>query len=94
MPAAPLPVSTKGITLDKRQAIGAALGLLCIGILLGFKLGSGEPLVIEKPIFVERPGPCADCAEKAIQAARVATEPQHATPGDSSVPPDPMDTDA
>jgi hypothetical protein len=78
----------KGWTFDKRQVIGAALGLLCIGILVGFKLGTGsEPLVIEKPIFVKSGAPCADCEERARES-HPATGPVDSVPGDSSVPED------
>lgn len=79
----------KSFNLDVRQVMGAGLGLLCLGILIGFKIGHGtEPLVIEKPVF--KATPCADCAEKAIQAERSAhpSTPQWAVPGDSSVPGD------
>jgi hypothetical protein len=61
--AAPAP-RTSVISIDKRQAAGAVLGLVCLGILVGFKLGSGEPLVIEKPLIVERRVPCAKCSER------------------------------
>lgn len=84
--AVPEVITPKGWTLDKRQAIGAALGLLCLGIIIGFRLGSGaEPLVIEKPVFVEKP--CADCEERS-RAAHPTVEPQQSVPGDSSIPED------
>jgi len=75
-----------GWNIDKRQAIGAAIGLVCIGLLIGFKLASGEPLVIERPVFTKVP--CADCAEREVQASRAKTEPQQSVPGDSSIPDD------
>ena len=50
--AAPLP----GILakLDTRTAIGIGLGLLCVGVLVGFRIGHGtEPLIVEKPVMVK-----------------------------------------
>lgn len=83
--ALPEPPAPSGWTIDKRQVIGAALGLLCLGIIIGFRLGAGsEPLVIEKPLFVEKP--CAECEEKS--RAEHPSAPQHVVPGDSSVPED------
>lgn len=88
MPELPEIPAPTGWTLEKRQVIGAALGLLCIGILIGFKLGAGsEPLVIEKPIFVKQPGPCADCEERS-RANHPTAGPVDSVPGDSSVPED------
>jgi hypothetical protein len=77
-----------GWTIDKRQAVGIAVGLVCLGILVGFRLGAGsEPLVVDRPVertvFVKQP--CADCEEK---AAAAGAEPHHAVPGDSSIPSD------
>ena len=92
MPDTPVPAAPKGWDIDKRQAIGIALGLLCLGIIVGFKLAGGVP-PIETPVdrVVFRSAPCADCAEKTIQAERAAptfAEPQEAVPGDSSIPED------
>lgn len=82
--ALPEPSVPAGWTIDKRQVIGAALGLLCLGIIIGFKLGAGaDPLVIEKPVFTEKP--CAECAENAKVEKPDA---EQAVPGDSSVPGD------
>lgn len=91
MPAAPVPpvpTPTKGWDIDKRQAIGIALGLLGLGLIIGFRLAGGEPLIIEKPVdrVLIKQAPCAECAEKAVQAQR--DEPQQSVPGDSSVPED------
>ena len=92
MPVESVPeiVTPKGWTIDKRQAIGAALGLVCLGIIVGFKLGSGsEPMVLERPVFVEKP--CADCEEEKAQARGrhpTSIDPQQSVPGDSSVPED------
>lgn len=87
MPELPeIPVPT-GWTFEKRQVVGAALGLLCIGILIGFKLGTGsEPLVIEKPVF-GKAAPCADCEERA-RANHPTAGPVESVPGDSSIPED------
>jgi hypothetical protein len=87
MPAAAVPsVPTlpKGFDLDKRQAIGIAIGLFGLGIMIGFRLGAGaEPLIVDRPVdrIVYKPGPCADCAEKSA-----TTEPQQSVPGDGSTP--------
>jgi hypothetical protein len=85
LPEVPAPAPPFG--LDKRQLIGLGLGLVCVGVLIGFKLGAGaEPLIIDRPVerTVFRDRPCADCAEKKAQAV----EPQQSVPGDSSVPED------
>jgi hypothetical protein len=92
MPAAPVPpvpTPAKGWEIDKRQAIGAGLGLLCLGLIIGFRIAGGEPLVIEKPVdrVVFRSAPCADCAEKARQR-HPTYDPQQSVPGDSSIPDD------
>ena len=81
-------------TLDRRQAIGLALGLFVIGFMLGAKIAGGMPNVVEVPVPVKA-APCADCAERAIQEARRASTgerveerhaPEFTVPGDSSVP--------
>lgn len=90
-PVPPAPTPAKGWDIDKRQAVGIALGLVCLGLIIGFKLAGGEPLVIEKPVdrVIIKQGPCADCAEKDIQAERHTEHPpQQSVPGDSSVPED------
>lgn len=66
--------------VDKRLLIGVGVMALCLGILVGFKLADGEPLVIEKPVFVEKD--CVDCAERRIKAERETVD----LPGDNSVP--------
>ncbi len=84
----PTPVLPFG--LDKRQLIGLGLGLLCIGVLIGFKIGSGgEPLVIERPVdrTVFKSAPCAECAERARENHPTGG-PIDSVPGDSSVPED------
>lgn len=95
MPAAPVPpvpTPAKGWDIDKRQAIGIALGLLGLGLIIGFRLAGGEPLIIEKPVdrVLIKQAPCAQCAEKAEQEhIRLRhDEPQQSVPGDSSVPED------
>lgn len=103
VPPLPPAPSAKPFSFDQRQLIGLGLGLLCIGVLIGFKLGMGsEPLVVDRPVdrVVFRNAPCADCAEKRgeaisdlvheTRAERRAdnTEPQQSVPGDSSIPED------
>jgi hypothetical protein len=88
-PIPPLPQVPKGWEIDKRQAIGLAIGLLGLGIMIGFRLGAGaEPMIVDRPVdrIVYKPGPCADCDEKA--AAPEPAQPQQSVPGDSSVPED------
>jgi hypothetical protein len=80
--------------LDLRKAAALGLGLLGLGIIIGFRVRGGVPDVLEVPTergapYVVRTGPCPECAEKAIQAERAAatTAPQpEPTPGDSSIP--------
>jgi hypothetical protein len=84
----PSPVPAKPFGLDQRQLIGLGLGLLCVGVLIGFKLGTGaEPLIVDRPVdrVVFKSAPCADCQEK---ARNLNTEPQQSVPGDSSIPED------
>jgi hypothetical protein len=83
-------------TFDTRSIVGAALGLVCLGLIIGSKMGKGMPNEVRVAVPVATP--CAECEEKKIQAARAAvrdeTAPQqineqivqHAVPGDSSVP--------
>ena len=59
-------------SIDKRTAIGVAVGCLCLGIIVGFKLAGGEPMVIPQTQYVPVNRPCADCEEAKIQAARAA----------------------
>jgi hypothetical protein len=52
------------------------------------------PEVIDRPVFIDREKPCADCAERRIREERDERArmkqpdepPQSSTPGDSSVP--------
>jgi hypothetical protein len=88
-PPAPGPL-TRTHTFDTRTIVGAGLGLLCLGLIIGFKLAAGMP-PLEQPIadqIILRQGPCPECAEKKIRAARAEPEPEahQAVPGDSSVP--------
>ena len=90
VPPVPAPAPS-GWTIDKRQAIGAAIGLVCIGILIGFKIGTdGEPLVVERERTVFTQRPCADCDERAEAESRRShpTSGEQSVPGDSSVPED------
>lgn len=92
-PAPPVPAGPNGFDIDKRQAIGIALGLLCLGLIIGFRLAGGEPLIIEKPVdrVIIKEAPCADCAEKKAPPAAEpwrTNEPHQSVPGDSSIPED------
>ncbi len=85
----PLPVLPTTWTLDKRQVVGAALGLVCLGIIIGFRFATdGEPLVVERSVPVFTKAPCADCEERAKANHPSATGGVEAVPGDSSVPED------
>lgn len=84
---APEPKIPKGFTLDTRMIVSAGLGLLCLGIIIGFKIRGGVPDLIETPErTIYKSAPCADCEEKRIKAERAVGEPEHSTPGDSSIP--------
>lgn len=57
--------------LDQKTAIALGLGLVGLGIFLGYRLRAGTPDVIEVPSLRREPAaPCADCAERAVQEAR------------------------
>lgn len=96
----PLPDPSKW-ALDRRVAIAGALGLVGLGLIIGFHIRGGVPDLIEVPS--PRPAPCTDCAERAIKDARgpaagppVSPSPASSsngttaivTAGDSSVPDD------
>lgn len=91
-PTVPAPAVPKGWDLDTHQAIGIGLGLVCLGLIIGFKLAGGMPPLeqpAERIIWRDRPAPCADCAEKKSRAEHpTATESQQFVPGDSSIPDD------
>jgi hypothetical protein len=89
-PIPPVPAAPKGWEIDKRQAIGLAIGLLGLGLIIGFRLGAGaEPMIVDRPVdrVVYRETPCADCEEKAKER-HPTFDPQQSVPGDSSIPED------
>jgi hypothetical protein len=87
MPTAPTPdpvipagiLSTK-LSVEAKTALSIGLGLLCLGIVVGFKIRGGVPDVLEIPSPAARaprvlePAPCVDCAEKRVQEARARME--------------------
>jgi hypothetical protein len=79
-PAAPGILAAK-FTLDARTIATIGLGLLGLGLVLGFKIRGSVPDVVQIPA---KPAPCADCAEKAIQEARLAPEVDHMVADDPS----------
>lgn len=72
MPTAVPEPAKATLDLDRRTAIGIGVALVCLGIIVGFKLAGGEPLVIDRPVYTPVPTavPCAECAEKKIQTER------------------------
>lgn len=75
-------------TIEQRRFLGLVVGALCVGVIVGARLGRGSipPLdELEQRVIVKQ-GPCADCAEREIQAQRARqTVPNRPLPGD--VPP-------
>lgn len=68
-------------TLEKRQVAGVALGLFCLGIIIGARIGRGSVPMVEGGPMVVKSGPCPDCAERTIQQARARQSvPGHAPP--------------
>jgi hypothetical protein len=98
MELAPPPAGPATFELDRRLGLALGLGLVGLGLLIGFRLAGGVPQIIEIPqpfATTSSPVPCADCAERAIQEERQTPMPvwgaivdstEHATPGDSSIP--------
>lgn len=91
------PAAGRSFSFDTRTVIGAGAGLICLGLLIGFRIGHGtEPMVTERTVFRDKPhADCADCAERKLKAARAmgytvtdteTTGVEHSTPGDSSIP--------
>ena len=85
-------------TIEKRQILGAALGLLCVGIIIGARIGRSTDRLLEEaaqqPWRLDK-APCADCEERRIkeQRARSTTfPPDRPLPG--NVPPVPAAGDA
>lgn len=85
-------------TAERRVLLGAGLGLLCLGIIFGFRMAKGGQALIEEArrteglAFPPKVGPCADCAEREIQRQRAAArQPDRPLPGNVPPPPAPGD---
>lgn len=86
--AVPTPTPAPGTTLlggridltERRTQLGLGIMAFCLGVMVGARLMRGAVPpgggVAEVPGPVAyRQGPCAECAERAIQAARAAGQP-------------------
>ena len=78
---APAPASSlleTKLSVEAKTALAVGLGLLCLGIVVGFKIRGGVPDVLEIPTPAPRAAraaaPCADSAEKRVQEARARME--------------------
>lgn len=86
LPPARVPPLSGTWTIEQRRFLGFLLGAVCVGIIVGNKIGRGTA---DNEVRVVN-APCADCAERAIQEQRTreyAARHPHDRPLPGNVPP-------